>query len=126
MCGSVAIGVILNLGIQLDVFFYARRLESNLTYSSICGDIVLFIIRPVFFNVINKKTDVTIMIKCNILNVIGVCFVSNQGSLSCQIMCFRKQALAVVVQVKIRDVLMHNGRLFFFFFFSKVRAKFAN
>lgn len=47
-CRSVTIGDILDLGIKLDVFLYAGRWERNLTFSSMRGDFVLFIITPVF------------------------------------------------------------------------------
>ncbi len=56
-----------------------------------------------FFYVINKKTEVTLAIMCNILDIISVSFVFNEGSLSHQMMCFRKRVLSLVAQVKIRD-----------------------
>lgn len=85
-CRSVTKGDVLNLGIKLDVFLYGRRrLESNLTDSSMCA----FYYHTSFL--CNKqKTEVTIIIMCNIHDIISVCFVLDRGSLSCQTTCFRK------------------------------------
>lgn len=91
-------------------FCTQERLESNLTYASMCGNIVPLIIIPVFYN--KQKTDVTIMVMCDKVDIIAICFVFYKGSLSCQMMCFRK-ALSLVAQVKIRDVPVPDCRLFF-------------
>lgn len=81
MCRSVTIGDILNFGITADVFLYARRLEIKLTYSLMFGETAICY-HSGFVLFETKETEVTIMILCNISDIICVCFVFTRDSLS--------------------------------------------
>lgn len=106
MCRSVTIGDILNFGITADVFLYARRLEINLTYSLMFGETAICY-HSGFVLFETKETEVTIMILCNISDIICVCFVSLETHYP-----IWRQASALVARVKIRDALVPCGRLF--------------
>lgn len=92
--------------------YFCMQEDWSLTHP--CVETLCYLLSRQLFLCNKQQTEVTITIKCNILDTISVCFVFDGGSLSCQ-MCFRKQVLSLLAQANIRDVSVPNGRLFLFF-----------